>query len=129
MSDTYSTLEVEAALCVWEAINERTSNDNDARHATLNAFRDGYGTVHLRHLSMKIGRWCLAVYDAGNAADPHGNAWDSVTYDWEFIPACLDRVAWPSDPHASDEPTLPDPVVTAKLVAASVRRIGEAANA
>lgn len=85
----FSSLELEAALCVWEEINERTVQDVTKRHAGLVAWREAYGSAQCRNDCQVIGKFCLDVYDAGGA-DIHGvSVWDAWSYDWEVIPTIL----------------------------------------
>ena len=79
LPDAWSTLEMEAALCVWEWINEVTLDDGKPDWIE---YRDGVGSVELRHESMKIGQWVLKVYDLLPK-------WvrESGSYDWEIVPA------------------------------------------
>lgn len=101
MSETkkeYTHLEMEAALCVWEAINDRTvcgSDDMVAKHPELNECRENWGSVSLRHASIHIGKFFLTVYDLLDE-----KVRDAFSYDWEIIPAMLDHVDWaqPGEP-------------------------------
>lgn len=115
----FTLLEMEAALCVWEATIERLEVERieaneDTPPSPLIAAHEAFGTVTLRHASYEIGRFVLAVYDAGDTND----AWDGWAYDWEIVPAILDYVEWRVD---CDPPfALPaiDPAIIAKTVLA-----------
>lgn len=87
MSGPYNHLEVEAALCVWECINEWTLGGAIAPQPDWKELRDGVGSVELRHQSIALGKWCLAVYDDLTAHNPEFFA--GVAYDWEVIPLIL----------------------------------------
>lgn len=87
---SFSFLEMEAALCVWEWIIEQgLDTTGNAFARSVVAWRDAVGTVEARHASYEIARYCLAVYEKGKElAGPE--AWAGVPYDWEVIPAiCL----------------------------------------
>lgn len=76
---SFTFLEVEAALCVWEWM----IGDGADR---VEEWRDAVGTVELRHASYSIGRYCLKIYDLGKQIAGE-EAWGGVPYDWEVIPA------------------------------------------
>jgi hypothetical protein len=89
----YSHLQVEAALCIWESLMrdyDATPFDTETPFATY--WRE-HGTVHMRHLSIALAGYCLAVYDALPA-----DARDGRPYDWEVIPAILDTIDWSIGP-------------------------------
>lgn len=120
----YSALEMEAALCVWEDITERLGqcrsghvgpNPDDAQAVAMDAFRSGVGSAHMRSLAIPLGAWCLRVYEAMTPDEVEGSA-----YDWEVIPECLRHVVW--DGAERRNPTLPDPVTTARKVAQALNR-------
>lgn len=112
--DTYSTLEMEAALCVWEDINERTLLDKTSTHAGMVAARENWGSCEMRHASMAIGRWCLSVYDAAGGSD----TFDGWAYDWEVIPAMLDLIDWAG---FSPMSPLPDVAASAEAMRGTVK--------
>jgi len=91
----YTHLEMEAALCVWEEINERTLLSKAGRYPELNKLREDWGSPTLRHASIHFGRFCLQVYDLLTEQQR-----DNLVYDWEFIPAVLDHIDWtqPGEP-------------------------------
>lgn len=84
--ETYTALELEAALCVWECINDWTLIDGTKRDDWV-ALREALGTGELRYQSSVLGKWCLAVYDRCKAQDE--NVFDGLAYDWEVIPSIL----------------------------------------
>lgn len=101
---TYTALQVEAALCVWEQLNEWTlGNDEDkaklAEAAKDNPhslaairlewieMREGTGSAEMRSQSIVLGQWCLEIYDILTANDR--DFFDWYSYDWEVIPAML----------------------------------------
>lgn len=94
---SFSLLEMEAALCVWEWINERTDTRIPmADDASVTSWRDAIGTVEARHASYKIGRYCLKIFELGKEiAGP--DAWDGGAYDWEVIPAICETILFASD--------------------------------
>jgi hypothetical protein len=101
---TYTALQVEAALCVWEQLNEWTLG-TDAEIETLKEaakddphgtaairlewieMREGCGSAEMRSQSIVLGLWCLEIYDLLTANDREFFSWYS--YDWEVIPAML----------------------------------------
>jgi hypothetical protein len=87
----FSYLEVEAALCVWECINDWTLGVGGA--TTRNdweALRKNTGSAELRHWSIELGQWALQVYDICTKHDR--DFFDGIAYDWEVIPMILDFV-------------------------------------
>lgn len=80
----YSHLEMEAALCVWEAINDWTLGAQEGRNPDLVELRQGIGSVELRHASIPLAAYCLKVYDQLPERIRDGRA-----YDWVIIPAIL----------------------------------------
>ncbi|ARQ95421.1 hypothetical protein [Bradyrhizobium phage BDU-MI-1] len=95
---TYTALQVEAALCVWEQLLEWT-NKSDAEVEELrkdpanalivewNDMRSDCGSAEMRSQSKVLGLWCLEIYDILTKDDPDFFDWWS--YDWEVIPAML----------------------------------------
>jgi hypothetical protein len=87
--ETFSYLEVEAALCVWECINEWTLGD----HINANGqpawieLREQLGSAEMRHQSVELGQWCLQMWDILTKHD--ADFFDGVAYDWEVIPLML----------------------------------------
>lgn len=100
----YTALEVEAALCVWECLNEWTlgneeavaklrqeAAENPGSHAALRIewidMRDDTGSGEMRSQSIVLGKWCLEIYEILTKSNPDFFApW---SYDWEVIPAML----------------------------------------
>lgn len=105
--ELWTTLEMEAALCVWEWINDVTLLDNSRSNQAWINYRKDVGSVELRHESMQIGRWALKVYDL--LPD-----WvqEIGAYDWEIIPAIVGEIA-PGDPYP-DPQTAADAVINSK---------------
>lgn len=85
--DSYSHLEVEAALCVWEYLNDVTLLDPSRQDPQWVELREDVGSVALRHASIEIGKWALKVYDVCTRHDP--SFFDGLAYDWEVIPAIV----------------------------------------
>jgi len=87
----FSYLEVEAALCVWEWINDKTLGVGGATtRADWEALRKNTGSAELRHWSIELGQWALSVYDICTKHDR--DFFDGISYDWEVIPMILDYV-------------------------------------
>ncbi len=80
----YNHLDVEAALCVWEHLDQLTLNTGDPKWIR---YREGVGSFELRHESIEIGKWALKVYDLLPEWYRDGRA-----YDWEIIPAIIDTM-------------------------------------
>lgn len=85
----FSYLEVEAALCVWECIDNWTLLDKQNTHHAWCLLREKHGSIVLRNQSVEIGQWCLSVYDLCTKNDP--NFFDDMSYDWDVIPLILSR--------------------------------------
>lgn len=94
MSDTYTCLQVEAALCLWEWIDACTMSRSD-EHQQLRAYRDQHGTSAMRHECIGLASYCLEVYDLLPA-----EARDCRPYDWEIIPAIASTINWTVSPPA-----------------------------
>ncbi|WP_306049231.1 hypothetical protein [Oceaniradius stylonematis] len=88
MTGSFTYLEVEAALCVWEWINDVTINDPNREIEDWIELRDAVGSMELRHQSIELGQWCLAVFDLCTAADPKFLD-GCYSYDWDIIPAIM----------------------------------------
>ncbi|UYZ08579.1 hypothetical protein CFBP5507_06140 [Agrobacterium salinitolerans] len=81
---SFTFLEMEAALCVWEWML-------DAGAKTVERWRDTIGTKEARHSSYSIGRYCLKIFDLGKEIGGP-LAWDGGAYDWEVIPAICETI-------------------------------------
>lgn len=77
----YTHQQVEAALCLWEAVLEANRKGDEA---ILAAF-ERHGAWSLREAVMNMAHHCDDVFlmfsDLGND--------DRVTFDWEFCPAYI----------------------------------------
>jgi hypothetical protein len=87
MSVTYSALEMEAALCVWECLCDWTTGAHSKINRDLVILGEKISTAELRHLAIPLGQYCLKVYDKLPPAVVDGHP-----YDWEVIPAILDTL-------------------------------------
>ncbi|WP_439357889.1 hypothetical protein [Bradyrhizobium sp. DASA03007] len=102
--ETFTPVQVEAALCVWECLNEWTlGNEKDVEkleeeaaknpnsHAALRVdwikLREDTGSGEMRSQSIVLGLWCLEIYDLLTKDDEEFFSWWS--YDWEVIPCML----------------------------------------
>lgn len=88
----YTALEMEAALCIWEWINDHTTTEEAPAYPALNDAREAHGTFALRSAVPALATWLLTVYDAALAGE-----WDSHSYDWEIVPAIMGLVEWRAD--------------------------------
>ncbi len=85
----YTHDQVQAALCLWEAVLEASRNDD----AAITAAFELHGAWAMRDAVMGMAHHCddvwLALTDLGND--------DRVTFDWEFCPAyvahCVDWIS------------------------------------
>jgi hypothetical protein len=95
----YTFLEMEAALCVWEAMLE-------ASDAHFRAYWEKVGTCELRSTVPVIGAWCVEV-------EKHldRDLLNDKPYDWEIIPAMVRTIDW-----SGNSPRLLDPKAAAALV-------------
>lgn len=118
---TITPLELEAALCVWEYLNEQTVADRlPYANPQLVQLRHDIGTAELRSASLAIGRYCLAVYDLIPA-----DIRDGLAYDWEIIPAIVDTIPFDLDPLPTQSPADAAPIVIKTL---SAERPGDPAS-
>lgn len=90
---TYTHLEVEAALCMWEHLDQLTDLAKDHPSPTqvrriADELRQTYGTVELRHACIHAAGPFLRLYDCCVAVD--ADIFDGFAYDWEVVPAFLD---------------------------------------
>lgn len=85
----FTYLEMEAALCVWECINEWTlgAAEGNSPHQAWKDLRGSVGSVEMRHASIPLGQWCLKVYDI--CTKDNRDYFDGIAYDWEVIPLIL----------------------------------------
>ncbi|RBO90477.1 hypothetical protein [Pseudochrobactrum asaccharolyticum] len=86
MLKLYSYDEINAALCVWECINEWTL-DPDEKIDKWVELRDGVGTLELRHQSIELAQWLLKVHSLCIKDDP--DIFDQMSFDWEVVPHIL----------------------------------------
>ena len=118
-TSSYSMLQAETALCIWEELDWRTNLTNPKRCAELIRWREEYGSYALRHAALSLAGDIEALYDALPAED-----WDGLAFDWEIVPAVLDWVIWTGDrPFLLLAPGLP----TAMFLCKGIRRRFEAA--
>lgn len=107
-SPTFTSLEMEAALCVWEEIltyrmqawERDPENKNfkpdlpplSAWHKALDDAYEGVGSSAMRFVSIAAGKIVLAVHD--HMTDL---GYELVgAYDWEFVPAVVAVLDWPT---------------------------------
>jgi hypothetical protein len=99
----FNHLEMEAALCVWECLNEwtlgtedeiesmRVNCDDEHSHTAIRLewieMRENCGSGEMRSQSILLGKWCLEIYNLLTKHDPE--FFDYWSYDWEVIPAML----------------------------------------
>ncbi|SDK43496.1 hypothetical protein [Bradyrhizobium ottawaense] len=98
----FTNLEMEAALCVWECLNEWTLgteeqveamrvNCEEHSHEALRLewieMREATGSGEMRSQSILLGKWCLEIYDI--LTKRNEDFFGYWSYDWEVIPAML----------------------------------------
>lgn len=113
----YTHLEMEAALCVWECINDWTLPDHISkmgRPEWIN-LRNGVGSVEMRHQSIVLGKWCLQIWDILTEHDK--NFFDYSSYDWEVVPMMLDYAEDADGNPVIYEAHFPSPDRVAQLIA------------
>jgi hypothetical protein len=108
----YSHLQVEAALCIWEKFLDDYNGLGVEEAPPFAEYWREHGTVHMRHLSIALAGYCLAVHDA--LAD---DVVDGRPYDWEIIPAILDTIDWNIGPDIRLPPAEAAVIVTIALAA------------
>lgn len=77
---TYTPLEVEAALCVWEWMIDRADKE-------LKDFFEGHGWGCMRLLATDLGRWCQQVYLKAEETFEF-----DVCFDWELVPSMMQMI-------------------------------------
>lgn len=111
---TYSMIQAETALCIWEELNCRTCLANPRRCPEVIRWREANGVYALRHAALGLAGALEALYDA---LPP--DEWDGLAFDWVIVPAFLDWVVWTDEGpfilFAEGQPT-------AQLLARSLRR-------
>lgn len=114
----YTHLEMEAALCVWECINDWTLPSMPQRREDWAALRDSVGAVEMRHQSIAIGRWCLKIWNDLTAHNP--DFFEGLSYDWQVIPMMVGRCVDSDGQPVIYEDAFPNPLHVAQLVAQEV---------
>lgn len=112
---TFTRLEGEAALCLWEAMNDaRCASPPPQWAAPMLAHWEASGSVQMRHHALDLAAWACRVFDLIPEEDRDGFA-----YDWEVIPAILAHVGWQEGANGPIEPAAAD---VAAAVAAELRK-------
>lgn len=97
----YTHLQMEAALCAWEAMIEFRINTADPKfdpakypewRVEFEQVFEYFGSVDMRHCSIAAGCIVLAVHDLMTAKGIEFHD----AYDWEFVPGVLKRLDWRS---------------------------------
>lgn len=78
--ETWTEIEIEASLCLWEAFIED-------KGPAVQALRESFGSVTSRHDCIHAAKPFLAIYDTLTTDDP--DLFDLWSYDWEVVPAFL----------------------------------------
>ena len=111
--EPFTFLEMEAALCVWECLNDWTLLDDKSSRPDWIELREDLGSCELRNQSVVLGRWCLAVHALCTADDR--DFFDGIAFDWEVIPEILSHARNADGPVIYAE-GLPAPETIAPLV-------------
>jgi len=109
---TFSFLEVEAALCIWEWINDVTLLiPPDKTRQNWVELRKAVGSVELRYNSaMLYAPWLLSIYDICTKDNKEFFEQNELySYDWDVVPKIMSYI----DPSAD---SLPDPQKTAEKI-------------
>jgi hypothetical protein len=106
---SYSPLQVEAALCIWECWLDSVVAPLRKPAPAFQRYWKSHGTAAMRHLSIELADYCLSVYDHISCEVKYGHP-----YDWEVIPAILGTLDWEIGPHIR----LPAPEAAARATAA-----------
>jgi hypothetical protein len=85
---TFSYLEMEAALCIWECIESWTGGDNPRED--WEKLRGEVGSASLRSASIELAPWLLSVFDICTKADR--DFFDGIAYDWEVVPMIMNHI-------------------------------------
>ncbi|MBD9511935.1 hypothetical protein IB265_34870 [Ensifer sp. ENS10] len=104
--ENYTHLQVEAALCLWEAMLEANTRgwsrdpENERRDTTLGPLPDraasfyqtwrNVGAVAMRHMAIHLAEHLCDTWDAMTQAEQE----ECIPYDWEFAPAFLGVIEW-----------------------------------
>ncbi len=91
----FSYLEMEAAMCVWECLNDWTLPPATKRTDWIE-LREAVGSAELRHASIELGQWSLKVHELCTRRNP--DIFDGFAYDWEVIPDILEHARDASGP-------------------------------
>lgn len=100
-TETFTTLQMEAALCAWEWMCENRD------HELLKEYFEGLGSAAMRHCAMQAGDIALRVHEH---MESQGYEFMNA-YDWEFVPEVLRRLDWDKltdDNQYTGEPYNPD---------------------
>jgi hypothetical protein len=106
----YSLLQVEAALCIWEKLLRDYDAIPFGADIPFGSYWRARGTAAMRHFSIALADYCLAVYDALTDDDKYGRP-----YDWEIIPAILDTLDWAVGPEIRLPPAEAAAIVARQL--------------
>ena len=88
-TSTYSMVEAETALCIFEELDRRTATDNPDRCPAVSRWREDNGVYALRHAALGLAGAVDALYNA-----IPGDEWDGLAFDWHIVPAILNWVVW-----------------------------------
>lgn len=92
-------LRMEAALCIWEAMNDTRYGNPRAKPVVrpwmieMDLTWKVRGTVEMRHTAIDLADKALEVFDLIGRHEG-AEALDLLPYDWEFIPAFVAHVDW-----------------------------------
>lgn len=95
MADVFTEIEVEAALCLWEAVLDKRQDER------IDEAFSNHGAFAMRGFAMGWVKHSERMWKA------LGDASDGVTYDWEYCPFYIDQcIDWTDCTPRDDETCL-----------------------
>ena len=92
MKKTFTLPQVEAALCIWEWVNECSLDASMPGHEALRRYGCEHGTVAMRFACIALAEYCDDVYERLPKIR------DCFTFDWDIIPEIVGTIDWSVDP-------------------------------
>lgn len=104
----FTYLEMEAALCIWEWIDEVTLKDSPQFDTQWSELREDIGAMGIRpNVIQHVSKWLLKVYDLMNLQNPE--LIDDRTYDYQIIPTIMEFCKDHEGKPTVEADKLPDP--------------------
>ena len=92
----YSAAEMQAALCVWEAMLDKRMSSKEPESPFMRTW-DNSGAHEMRDLATEIAVWIEALFEGserGDMSHPWNALCDALSFDWEIVPAVIDMIEW-----------------------------------